>query len=69
MPCLINFSGKVLTVGAFNSSLVFLCNEAAPKSGIYHGKLELTEIIKKKKSRERDLNDAFKRPFLETFDI
>ena len=43
--CLIDFSGKVLTVGALNSNLVFLCNETMPKSGIYHGKLELTEIL------------------------
>lgn len=49
-----------MTVGALNSNLVFLCNKTMPKNDIYHGKLEITEIVykeKKKRGRQRYLKD------------
>lgn len=52
-----------MAVGALNNNLVFLCNETMPKSDIYLGKLEITEIFfkrKKKKGRGRCLKDTFK---------
>lgn len=43
-----------MTVGALNSNLVFLCNKTMPKNDIYHGKLEITEIVYKEKKKEVD---------------
>lgn len=41
-----------MAVGALNNNLVFLCNETMPKSDIYLGKLEITEIFFKRKKKK-----------------
>lgn len=61
-----------MAVGALNNNLVFLCNETMPKSDIYLGKLEITEIFfkrKKKKVEEDAWKIHSKMPFLEVFNI